>query len=120
MIPEHLTQIAKLSDDELAKHANVGRTMCRCGDCFCCGCEAERVRRGERGLKALTTAEIKDALKQNCFNVYMRTSPEGLTTYRVIGARIKEGRAQVKTMCRRATYGYLWWSVTPVMQIYTA
>lgn len=66
-----------------------------------------------------TKEEILAALKSNTFNVYMKTSPDGLGVYRVTSARVKDGALQVKTPCSRARRGYLWWTVTPVMQIYS-
>lgn len=66
-----------------------------------------------------TIEEIREALKSNTFNVYMKTAPGGLGVYRVIAARVKDGDLQVKTPCSRARRGYLWWTVTPIMEIYT-
>jgi hypothetical protein len=67
----------------------------------------------------MTVQEIKAALANNTFNVYMKVSPDGLSVYRVAGARIKNGVPQVKTISSRARRGYLWWPITSTMQIYT-
>jgi hypothetical protein len=66
-----------------------------------------------------TAKEIKEALKSNTFNVYMKVQPESMAVYRVIGARTKNGTDQVKTQNSRARNGYLWWTITSVMSIYT-
>lgn len=66
----------------------------------------------------MTVQEIRDALKQNTFNVYMKVDLQSQAVYRVTSARIKDGQMQVKTPCSRAKRGYLWWTVTSLMQLY--
>lgn len=67
----------------------------------------------------MTVTEIKRALKENTFDgIFMKVQPQSQAVYRVTGARVKDGQMQVKTPCNRAKRGYLWWTVTSVMQIY--